>query len=101
MQPGRIAMRTQAIISAMGLPPCLQLLDVAIRKVIGSCMDRHRSKEYISFLNQQIDKSVPSNLDVHLILDNYSTHKTPSVKRWLTKHLRFHQHFTPGRSVRE
>ncbi len=93
MQPGRIAMRTHDY-KRHGTTTLFAALDVATGKVIGSCMDRHRSKEYISFLNQ-IDKSVPSNLDVHLILDNYSTHKTPSVKRWLTKHPRFHQHFTP------
>jgi transposase len=93
MQPGRIAMRTHDY-KRHGTTSLFAALDVATGKVIGSCMDRHRSREFIKFLNQ-IDNSVPGDLEVHLILDNYSTHKTPAVKRWLTKHPRFHQHFTP------
>jgi transposase len=65
-------------------------------KVIGSCLPRHRSKEFIKFLNQ-LEKEVPPELDVHLILDNYSTHKSAAVQRWLKpkKRHRFHFHFTP------
>jgi transposase len=63
-------------------------------KVIGTCMKRHRHREFVNFL-KLIDKSTPAGLDLHLIVDNYATHKTPAVKRWLTTHTRFHLHFTP------
>lgn len=62
--------------------------------VISTCMDRHRHQEWIKFL-KLIDSSVPSHLDVHLIQDNYSTHKHKKVRRWLKRHPRFHVHFTP------
>jgi transposase len=63
-------------------------------KVIGSCLPRHRAREFLRFLGQ-IDRETPTDLDLHLIADNYATHKTPSVQRWLKKHPRFHLHFTP------
>jgi transposase len=63
-------------------------------KVIGQCLPRHRSAEFIGFL-RIIDRQTPSELDLHLIVDNYSTHKSPAVKRWLAKHKRFHLHFVP------
>ena len=69
-------------------------LDVATGEVIGKLKRRHRSTEFISFL-RHIDKVVPEDLDVHLILDNYGTHKTAKVKRWLMRHPRFQCHFTP------
>jgi len=72
-------------------------LDVATGRVIGRCFRRHRAKEFIRFL-KEIDESVPKELDVHLILDNYATHKTPDVKRWLLRHPRFLLHFTPTKS---
>jgi transposase len=69
-------------------------LDMASGKVIGSLKARHRAQEFKSFL-VQIDTEVPNELDVHLILDNYATHKTPEIQRWLLRHPRFHLHFTP------
>ncbi|MHB9149954.1 MAG: IS630 family transposase [Thermoleophilia bacterium] len=69
-------------------------LDIASGKVIGSLHQRHRSIEFKKFL-RRIDERVPAHLDVHLILDNYATHKTPAVKRWLLAHPRFVLHFTP------
>ena len=69
-------------------------LDMASGKVIGSLRQRHRAVEFKKFL-VQIDEEVPADLDVHLILDNYATHKTPEIKRWLLRHPRFHLHFTP------
>ena len=69
-------------------------LDVATGRVIGQCRRRHRSTEFVKFL-QQIDESVPSGLDVHVILDNLQTHKTPAAHRWFLRHPRFHVHFTP------
>jgi transposase len=69
-------------------------LDVASGLVIGQCKPRHRAKEFLSFL-RKIDRAVKKSLDVHLVMDNYGTHKTPEVKAWLAKHPRFHCHFTP------
>jgi transposase len=69
-------------------------LNVRDGKVIGSLHRRHRAVEFRKFLDR-IEDSVPAELDVHLILDNYSTHKTATVKRWLAKRPRFHLHFTP------
>src|SRR2546430_1699174 len=63
-------------------------------KVIGTCMPRHRHREFLRFL-KLIDHRTPPGLDLHLIVDNYATHKTPAVKRWLKAHPRFHLHFTP------
>jgi len=72
-------------------------LDVLSGKVIGQCLPRHRHEEFLKFL-RTIDREVPTGLQVHLILDNYSTHKHASVKKWLTKHPRFHLHFIPTSS---
>ena len=69
-------------------------LDVKSGLVIGECQPRHRAKEFIRFL-KRIDRCVKKHLDVHLVLDNYGTHKTPEVKAWLAKHPRFKLHFTP------
>jgi transposase len=69
-------------------------LDVATGEIIGKLKRRHRSTEYISFL-RHIDQTVSADLDIHLIVDNYSTHKSPKVKQWLLRHPRFHCHFTP------
>jgi transposase len=72
-------------------------LDLASGQVIGSLHARHRAQEFLAFL-KKIDVEVPADLDVHLVLDNASTHKTPAVKRWLTTHPRFVLHFTPTSS---
>ena len=72
-------------------------LDIATGTVIGECLPRHRAKEFLSFL-RKIDRMTPANLALHLILDNYATHKTPAVKRWLTRHKRFILHFIPTSS---
>ena len=72
-------------------------LDVATGTVIGECLPRHRAKEFLKFL-RRIDKETLSHLDLHLILDNYATHKTPAVQRWLKRHPRFKLHFTPTSS---
>ena len=69
-------------------------LDTAKGKVLTQCRPRHRHQEYLSFL-REIEKNVPENLDVHIIVDNYATHKHPRVKRWLAARPRFHVHFTP------
>lgn len=69
-------------------------LDVATGEVIGKCYGRHRSIEFKKFLNE-IEAAVPSDLDVHIVMDNYATHKTPAIQRWLNKRPRFQFHFTP------
>jgi transposase len=66
-------------------------------KVIGAWLPRHRHREFLRFL-RLIDQETPVNLDLHLIVDNYATHKTPAVNRWLKAHPRFHLHFTPTSS---
>jgi transposase len=72
-------------------------LDVLTGVVIGQCLPRHRHEEFLKFL-RVIDRQVPKKLVVHLILDNYATHKHPDVTAWLAKHKRFHLHFTPTSS---
>lgn len=69
-------------------------LDIATGKVLTQCRHRHRHQEYLSFL-KHIDANVPEDLDIHLVVDNYSTHKHSSVKRWLAVHPRYQIHFTP------
>ena len=69
-------------------------LDVLEGKVIGQCMARHRHQEFIRFLNK-INRETPTGCELHLIVDNYATHKHPKVCAWLERHPRFHFHFTP------
>lgn len=69
-------------------------LDVATGRIIGQCRAQHRAKEFKLFL-RDIDAAVPEHLDIHVVLDNLSTHKTPEIKRWLVRHPRFQLHFTP------
>ena len=72
-------------------------LNVLTGVVIGECLPRHRHDEFLKFL-RKIDREVPKGLAVHMILDNYATHKHPKVVQWLEKHPRFHLHFTPTSS---
>ena len=72
-------------------------LDVLTGMVIGQCLPRHRHQEFLKFL-RTIDREVPNELTIHLILDNYATHKHPHAQAWLAKHPRFHLHFTPTSS---
>jgi transposase len=69
-------------------------LEVASGKVIGKCQRRHRSQEFLKFL-EEVDRQLPARSAVHLVMDNYGTHKTPKVKRWFARHPRYHLHFTP------
>src|SRR5437762_491596 len=69
-------------------------LDVASGRVLTSCKRRHRHQEYLAFLNE-VNESVPPNLDIHLVVDNYATHKHPRVKQWLAAHPRYQVHYTP------
>lgn len=72
-------------------------LNVLDSKVIGQCMKRHRHQEFLRFM-RLVDRDTPADLDVHGIVDNYSTHKHPAVQRWLKGHPRFHLHFIPTSS---
>ncbi|GGP58090.1 hypothetical protein GCM10010247_33540 [Streptomyces calvus] len=93
MVPGLPERRSHDYVRA-GTTTLFAALEVATGKVIGSLHRRHRAVEFKKFLTK-LDKEVPAELDVHLILDNYVTHKTPAVKKWLLAHPRFHLHFTP------
>jgi len=77
-----------------GVTSLFAALDTATGQVITSIHRRHRAVEFKKFL-VKIDREVPGHLDVHLVLDNYATHKTPEIKRWLVRHPRFHLHFIP------
>ncbi len=77
-----------------GITTLFAALDVATGRVIGQCMQRHRHQEWLRFL-RTIERNTPKALDLHLIIDNYATHKHPAVTAWLAKHPRFHMHFTP------
>lgn len=93
LRPGQCERRSHDY-ERHGTTTLFAALDVRNGKVIGSLHRRHRALEFRKFLDQ-VEASVPADLDVHLILDNYSTHKTATVKRWLAKRPRFHLHFTP------
>jgi transposase len=93
MLPARPELQTHTYVRH-GTTALFAALDVATGRVIGQCRRRHRASEFLKFL-QQIDASVPDDLDVHIVLDNLSTHKTPAVHRWFLRHPRFHLHFTP------
>src|SRR5947209_16714991 len=69
-------------------------LNVASGRVLTSCKRRHRHQEYLAFL-KEVNESVPRKLDIHLVVDNYATHKHPRVQRWLAAHPRYHVHYTP------
>lgn len=69
-------------------------LNIATGQVLTACKRRHRHQEYLSFL-KRVDASVPTEFDIHLVVDNYATHKHPAVKRWLAARPRYHVHFTP------
>lgn len=93
LRPGQVERRTHDY-RRHGTTSLFAALDVASGKVIGECHRRHRSTEFLKFLDT-IDRAVPSDLDIHLILDNYGTHKTARVRRWFAARPRFHVHFTP------
>src|ERR1700693_4012814 len=82
------------ITSAMALPRCSPRSTCWREGSPGRCMQRHRHQEFIRFLNA-IETEVPAGKMVHVILDNYATHKHPKVREWLTRHPRFVFHFTP------
>ena len=96
LRPGLPARQTHDY-KRNGTTTLFAALNVLDGKVIGDCMSRHRHQEFIRFL-VRIDAEVPTGLDLHLILDNYGTHKHEQVEAWLERHPRFHLHFTPTSS---
>ena len=94
--PGRLGTLTHDY-KRNGTTTLFAALDVVDGLVLADCMPRHRHQEWIKFL-RQIDEGTPAELDLHLIVDNYATHKHPKVKAWLARHPRFHMHFIPTSS---
>jgi transposase len=93
MRPGQVERRTHDY-KRHGTTSLFAALDVKTSQVISQFHRRHRSREFRQFLDA-VDQQVPRELDVHLVMDNYGTHKTPLIKNWLIKRPRFHVHFTP------
>jgi transposase len=93
MMPGIPERRTHNYVRH-GTTSLFAALDVASGFVIGKCYKRHRAAEFLDFL-KQIDAHVPEGLDVHIIMDNYATHKTAAIKTWLARRPHYHVHFTP------
>ena len=93
MRPGQIERHTHDYVRH-GTTSLFAALDVKSGRIIGECHRRHRAVEFRKFLDT-VDDAVPASLDVHLVLDNASTHKTPAIHRWLVRNPRFHLHFTP------
>lgn len=93
MAPGVAERRTHTY-TRHGTTSLFAALDIATGTVIGKCYKRHRATEFLNFL-KEIDRHMPEGLDVHLVMDNYATHKTPAIKAWLARRPHWHIHFTP------
>src|SRR5881296_4492912 len=93
MRPGQVERRTHDYVRH-GTTSLFAALDVKTGEVIGRCHRRHRAVEFRKFLDA-IEAAVPADRAVHLVLDNYATHKTPLIRRWLAQRPRYHVHFTP------
>jgi transposase len=96
MKRGRAATMTHDY-KRNGTTTLFAALDLLDGSVVGECMPRHRHQEFLRFL-RRLDREFPATLDLHLIVDNYGTHKHPNVRTWLGAHPRFHLHFTPTSS---
>lgn len=96
MRPGQVARRSHDY-TRHGTTSLFAALDIATGHVIGKCYGRHRAAEFRKFLDE-IEAVVPRDLDVHLVMDNYATHKTPLIRNWLAKRPRWHVHLTPTSS---
>jgi len=93
MCPGQMERRTHDY-SRHGTTSLFAALNVKTGQVLGACLRRHRSVEFRKFLGQ-VDTATPPHLDIHIIMDNYATHKTPLIRSWMASHPRYHVHFTP------
>jgi transposase len=96
MRPGQPARRSHDY-KRHGTTSLFAALDIATGHVIGKCYPRHRATEFRKFLDE-IEANVPTDLDVHLVMDNYATHKTPLIRNWLARRPRWHVHLTPTSS---
>lgn len=96
LRPGQAARRSHDY-KRHGVTSLFAALDIATGKVIGQCYPRHRATEFRKFLDE-IEAAVPTDLDVHLVMDNYATHKTPMIRAWFAKRPRWHVHLTPTSS---
>jgi transposase len=93
LRPGALERRTPDYFRH-GVTNLFAALDIATGKVIGRCFARHRSQEFRAFL-ELLEESMPADQEIHLVLDNYATHKSALIQRWFLKHPRYHLHFTP------
>jgi transposase len=93
MRPGQAERHTHDYYRH-GTTSLFAALDIATGRVIGRCQKKHRHQEFLRFLDQ-IESTVPAGIEIHLVLDNYATHKTPKVEAWFQKRPRYHLHFTP------
>jgi transposase len=96
MRPGQAARRSHDY-KRHGVTSLFAALDIATGRVIGKCFPRHRAAEFRKFLDE-IEANVPGGLDIHLVMDNYATHKTQLIRDWLAKRPRWHVHLTPTSS---
>ena len=93
MMPGTPEFQTHDYIRH-GTTSLFAALDIASGLVIGKCYKRHRAREFLNFL-KEIDANAPDDIDIHIVMDNYATHKTKEVRAWLARRPRYHVHFTP------
>jgi transposase len=96
MRPGQVARRSHDY-KRHGVTSLFAALDIATGRVIGKCFPRHRAAEFRKFLDE-IEANVPGDLDIHLVMDNYATHRTQLIRDWLAKRPRWHVHLTPTSS---
>jgi transposase len=96
MRPGQIERRTHDY-ERHGTTTLFAALDVKAGTIVGKCMPRHRAPEFRKFLDE-IERNVPTDLDMHVVMDNASSHKTKLIRRWFAKRARWHVHFTPTSS---
>ena len=96
MRPGQVERRTHDY-KRHGITTLFAALDVKAGTIIGKCMPRHRAAEFRKFLDA-IERNVPTNLDIHIVMDNASSHKTKPIRDWFAKRPRWHRHFTPTSS---
>lgn len=93
LRPGQVERRTHDYVRH-GTACLFAALDIQTGKVIGHTTQRHRHQEFLTFL-KKLERTTPAQLDLHVVLDNYGTHKHKTVRQWLAEHPRFHRHFTP------
>ncbi len=96
MRPGQVERRTHDY-KRHGTTTLFAALDIKVGKVIAKCMPRHRASEFRKFLDE-IEENVPRDLDIHIVMDNASSHKTKLIRDWFAKRPRWHRHFTPTSS---